>query len=226
VQLTNTFTVPVPVERAWQVLLDAERVAPCLPGASVDQVDGDDVHGRVAARLGPIHVQYQGTVSFVERDELAHRAVLHASAKESRGDGTARATIAASLAPDGDATTVTVVTDLAITGKPAQFGRGVVADVSRHLVGQFARNLASEIESGRLAVATDGEAAPADSAGPAPSAGSAGSAGSRPVEPAAGAGLPVLGLVWAATRRMVVPFAVGIVAGWLVGRSGTRRRAC
>ena len=167
-QITNTFSVPVPVDTVWKTLLDVKQVAPCMPGASVDRVEGDDVFGSVKVKLGPIMMRYQGTLTFAERDEAAHRAVLSARAQETRGAGSVNATVTASLASAGDGTEVTVVTDLDITGKPAQFGRGVMTDVSRHLVGQFAQNLAREFESGRLGDTPAG--VPAADTGETPSA--------------------------------------------------------
>lgn len=145
-QLEHELTVPVPVARAWDVLLDVERIAPCMPGATVDSFDGEIIEGRVKVKVGPIQVTYTGTARFVEKDEADRRAVIDASAKETRGAGTARATITAVLHDDGANTTrVTVTTDLAITGKPAQFGRGVMAEVGNKLLGQFADCLADEL---------------------------------------------------------------------------------
>lgn len=151
-QLENTFIVPVPVEDAWRVLLDVEQIAPCMPGATVESVDGDNVVGRVKVKLGPMIITYRGTMTFLERDETAHRAVLSASAHEARGGGTASATITAVMRDLGGETEVTVQTDLNVTGKPAQFGRGVLADVSENLIQQFATSLARQIETGDVGV--------------------------------------------------------------------------
>jgi carbon monoxide dehydrogenase subunit G len=149
-ELNNTFTVPVPVDEAWRVMLDVARFAPCMPGATVDQVQGDDVLGRVRVKLGPISITYQGKVTFVEKDEEKHRVVLSAAARETRGSGTASARVTAALNDVGGATEVSVSTDLNITGKPAQFGRGVMSDVSERIMGEFAENLARELDSGPL----------------------------------------------------------------------------
>jgi carbon monoxide dehydrogenase subunit G len=145
VQLENTFTVAAPIDEAWKVLLDPERVARCMPGATLDEAEGDEFKGRVKVKVGPIVVTYQGTAKFVEKDEQAHRAVIDAAGKESRGSGTARATVTTALIERGEQTEVTVVTDLNITGRPAQFGRGVIADVAGKLTDTFATNLAGEL---------------------------------------------------------------------------------
>jgi uncharacterized protein len=151
-QLENTFTVPVPVEDAWIVLLDVEQIAPCMPGATVESVDGDNIAGRVKVKLGPMVITYHGTMTFLERDESAHRAVLSASAREARGGGTASATFTAVMRDLGGDTEVSVQTDLNVTGKPAQFGRGVLADVSENIIQQFATSLARQIETGDVGV--------------------------------------------------------------------------
>src|SRR4051812_12074529 len=148
VQLENSFTVPVPVDEAWRVLLDIERIAPCMPGAALDSVDGDDFTGRVKVKLGPINLTYQGKASFIEKDEAAHKAVIDARGKDQRGNGTAAAVVTARLAEEGAITRVDVLTDLNITGRPAQFGRGVMTDVGNKLLGQFADKLAAQLGEG------------------------------------------------------------------------------
>ena len=148
-QLEHQFRVPVPVAQAWDVLLDVERIAPCMPGATVESFDGETIVGRVKVKVGPIQVTYTGTARFTDKDEPTRRAVIEASAKEARGSGTATATITARLQDDGgSATNVTVTTDLAITGKPAQFGRGVMEEVGNKLLGRFADCLADTLSSG------------------------------------------------------------------------------
>ena len=163
-QLENSFTVPVPVDEAWRVLLDIERIAPCMPGAALDSVEGDDFTGRVKVKLGPINLTYQGKASFIEKDEAAHRAVIDARGKDQRGNGTAAATVTAQLRAEGDVTRVDVLTDLNITGRPAQFGRGVMTDVGNKLLGQFADKLASQLGEGDA----QGDADRARAAGTAP----------------------------------------------------------
>ena len=124
VQLDNKFTVPAPVSEVWKTLLDMERIAPCMPGATVDRVDGDEVAGRVRVKVGPITASYAGTARFVTKDEASHRTVLEASGRETRGSGTASATVEVTMSEQGAVTQVRVVTSLEITGKQAQFGRG------------------------------------------------------------------------------------------------------
>jgi len=140
-ELTNEFEVAVPVEEAWTLLTDVERIAPCLPGAELQEVEGDEYRGVVKVKVGPIAASYKGSARFEELDGIAHRGVLRAEGRETRGQGNASATITATLSSSGTGTKVEVVTDLAITGKVAQFGRGVLADVSGKLLDQFVRNL-------------------------------------------------------------------------------------
>jgi carbon monoxide dehydrogenase subunit G len=180
VQLEHSFRVPVEVEQAWQVLLDIERIGPCLPGAVIDSVDGDNFTGTVKVKVGPINLTYKGKASFVEKDPTAHRAVIDARGKDARGSGTASAKVTATLRQDGDATAVDVLTDLDITGKPAQFGRGVMADVGNKLLGQFADCLAARLgDGGEEAPPATQPAAVAEPAEPTdgPAAAAAGDAG-------------------------------------------------
>jgi len=141
-ELEHSFTVPVPEERAWEVLLDVKRVAPCMPGATLDSVDGDEIKGRIKVKVGPIAMTYAGTARFTERDPHAHVITLEASGKETRGAGTASATVRSMLEGQGGQTHVVVHTTLNVTGRPAQFGRGVMAEVGGKLIGIFASNLA------------------------------------------------------------------------------------
>jgi carbon monoxide dehydrogenase subunit G len=139
VDLTHRFTVPTGVDEAWAHFQDIEGVATCFPGAVVSSVEGETFHGSVKVKLGPIALVYNGSGTFVEKDEAAHRFVVDAKGKDKRGNGTAGAKVTLRMTPSavGDSTDVEVVTDLAITGKPAQFGRGVMQDVSDKLLGQF-----------------------------------------------------------------------------------------
>ncbi|MCW2698431.1 MAG: coxG [Modestobacter sp.] len=151
-QLENSFTVPLPIDEAWRVLMDIDRIAPCMPGAILDSVEGDDFTGRVKVKLGPINLTYQGKGSFIERDETTHQAKIDARGKDQRGNGTAAAIVTAKLASEGDVTRVDVLTDLNITGRPAQFGRGVMTDVGNKLLGQFADKLSAQLASGDLGI--------------------------------------------------------------------------
>ncbi|AKH86015.1 hypothetical protein AA958_31635 [Streptomyces sp. CNQ-509] len=154
-ELRHEFTVPVPADEAWRALLDIERIAPCMPGAAVESFDGETVRGTVKVKVGPIALTYRGTASFREKDEAGRRMVLSANGKEARGTGTARATVTGELTETGGGTRVSVVTDLAVTGRPAQFGRGVLAEVGDRLVGRFAECLAGKLADGGAEVATD-----------------------------------------------------------------------
>jgi carbon monoxide dehydrogenase subunit G len=158
-KLENEFTVPAPVERAWDVLLDVERVAPCLPGAAIEGADGDEHKGTMTIKIGPITARYQGTVKIEEADEAARRAVMRAQARDSRGQGTAAATITSTMEEVEGGTRVHVETDMRVTGPAAQFGRGVMQDVSAKLMGRFADCLAEEMAGATSApVASGGEA--------------------------------------------------------------------
>ncbi len=165
-ELDNSFTVPVPPDRAWDVLLDVERIAPCMPGATVEEFDGEVVTGRIKVKVGPVSLTYRGTAKFIERDPGNQVVVVEASGKETRGAGTASATVRASLEPEssGESTRVTMHTTMNVTGRPAQFGRGVMVEVGGKLVDKFAENLAQYITGGNGASAegTDGTAAAAD----------------------------------------------------------------
>ena len=156
-EMDHSFTVPVPPDRAWDVLLDVEGIAPCMPGATVDEFDGEVVTGRIKVKVGPVSLTYRGTAKFIERDPAAQVVVMEASGKETRGAGTASATVRASLEPEssGEATKVTMHTTMNVTGRPAQFGRGVMVEVGGKLVEKFAENLAQLI-SGDGAAAADG----------------------------------------------------------------------
>lgn len=198
-ELENSFSVEVPIDRAWEVLTDVPAIAPCLPGAKLTEVDGDDYKGTVKVKVGPIVAEYKGTATFVETDEAARRIVLRAEGRETRGQGNASATITAVLNPDGDTTKVTVHTDMSITGKAAQFGRGVMAEVSAKLMKQFSDNLAETVLGDKAepgAAAGVGEkagsaAAAASAAGSSAaglSAGASSAAGSTPGSPSTAAG--------------------------------------
>lgn len=144
-QLVNEFSVALPIDKAWAILTDVEKIAPCLPGATLEEIDGEVYSGSVKVKVGPIVASYKGKASFIEMDKAVHKAVLKAEGRDTKGQGNASATITAELSADGDKTKVKVTTDLAITGRVAQFGRGVLSDVSSKLMGQFVTSLESLI---------------------------------------------------------------------------------
>jgi hypothetical protein len=168
-ELSNEFVVPVGVDEAWVLLTDVERIAPCMPGAQLTEIEGDEYRGVVKVKVGPITAQYKGKATFVEKDDAAHKAVLRAEGRDTRGQGNANATITATLVSEDGGTRVTVVTDLAITGRAAQFGRGVMADVSTKLLGQFVSCLEKTV-LGAGAPAAEAPAAEAPTAAAAASA--------------------------------------------------------
>jgi uncharacterized protein len=217
-EFVNTFTVPVGVDRAFEILTDLERVAPCLPGAVLEEVDGEAYTGRVKVKVGPIAVTYRGTAEITEKDAEAKHAVIHAKGKEARGAGTATADVAADLVSLGDAETeVTVTTDLTITGKPAQFGRGVMEEVGTKLIGTFADRLSAMIEEdeqGGGAAAGDAlppatAAAPADTV-PAPAAAPTPASGPRRIAPPAQEpeALDLMEVAGGAVTKRLVPLVV------------------
>ncbi len=209
-KLENRFTVPVPVAEAWQVLLDVERVAPCMPGATLTERDGDSFSGTVKVKVGPINLTYRGKARFVSLDEAGRVAVIEGSGKETRGTGTAKATVTCRLHEQGDTTDVEVDTDLAVTGKPAQFGRGVLADVSGKLVDQFASCLAEEILAGTPAEAPPPAAAPA-------SAPAAALAPARKARPPAEA-IDLLGTAGAPVLKRLAPVGAAVLVLLLLVR--------
>lgn len=238
-ELTNTFAVRVPVDVAWRVLTDVERIAPCLPGARLDRVEGEDFHGAVRVRVGPVTAEYRGRAHFLERDEAAGRAVLRAEGRDSRGQGTANATITATLVPSGEVTEVRVVTDLTVTGRVAQFGRGALSEVSAKLLGQFVACLEETVLASEAGPARPSEAAGSSeatssevtssaatdaggegvgpTAGPVAEAGR--SAGRPPTEPEA---IDLIGVAGGAILRRALP--VLVVLGALAVLWWRRRR--
>jgi carbon monoxide dehydrogenase subunit G len=208
-KLEHSFTVPVPVEQAWPVLMDVQRIAPCMPGATLEQVDGEEFRGRVRVKVGPITVSYQGVARFAEVDETSRRVVLEASGKEPKGSGSVKALITANLRDDGPRTAVDVSTDLAITGKPAQFGRGLLEDIGEKIIGQFADNLASEIEHPATASAGEPAAtAPSEAGSATRLATPASSSPSRPAEPS----LDLMSTVAPVVIKRAAPLACALLA--------------
>lgn len=158
-KINNEFTVGVPVEEAWDVMLDLERIAPCLPGASIQESTGDgEYKGTMKVKIGPITATYKGTVKIEEANEGAHRAVIKATGRDARGQGTASATITSTLEGQGNDTKVNVETDMHLTGRAAQFGRGIAQDVASKMLGQFADCLEEELAGQPQGQATAGAA--------------------------------------------------------------------
>src|SRR5882757_4443076 len=144
-ELKDTFTVDVPPERLWEVLTDVERIAPCVPGFELEEVDEPDYRGRMKIKVGAIQMSYDATITFAERDDAARRAVLKVKGKERRGPGAVDATTTASLSGENGKTTAEMVTDVQVTGRIAQFGRGIISDVSSRLTEKFVANLEQQV---------------------------------------------------------------------------------
>ena len=188
--LQNSFVVPADIETTWKALLDIHRIAPCMPGAVLTASEGDTFEGTVKVKLGPVTMTYGGTARFVETDEANGRAVIDASGKESRGSGTAKALVTTQLVAESPTSTrVEVVTDLVVTGKPAQFGRGVMQDVAGRIIDQFAANLSAVIAA-EVNPVTD-----------------------QPVVvPKAAESIDLLGAAGAPVLKRLIPVAIGVVA--------------
>ncbi len=202
-KIEDQFRVDVPIDEAWKVLLDLERIAPCLPGAQLTEVEGDEYRGTVKIKVGPITAQYKGVAKIVEADEANHKVVLQAEGRDTRGQGNASAAVIATLVEEDGGTVVKIDTDLNITGKVAQFGRGVMADVSSKLLGQFADNLQQDVLSGTPTVAT--ETPPAAEAVTAP--GAARKIDSKEAEP-----IDLVDAAGGSVGKRVVPLLAGLVA--------------
>jgi carbon monoxide dehydrogenase subunit G len=184
IELDNSFTVPVPPEKAWDVLLDVEQIAPCMPGASVTSIsdDGNEVEGQVKVKLGPLSLTYKGTAKFTNKDQANHTIAIEATGKETRGAGTASANVQATLKPADAAgsTLVAIHTSLNVTGRPAQFGRSLLPEVSGKLIAQFATNLEALIASDNAPVASEETASPEADGTAADSSGEAAPAAAKP----------------------------------------------
>lgn len=208
--LNHTFSVPVPIAEAWNVLTNVERIAPCLPGAQLQEVEGETYRGAVKVKVGPIQAQFKGQASFVERDDTAHKAVLRGEGRDTGGKGNASALITAQLTGiTSGSTKVEVTTDLSITGKIAQFGRGAMADISDKILGQFVENLNTLIASQPAAPAAEAPAAAqpaAADAGPRKIDGPE----AKPIDLLDAAGAPIL------KRALPVVVVVAAVIVWLV----------
>lgn len=222
-ELKNDFHVSVPIDVAWEVLTDLERVAPCLPGAELQEVEGDEYRGIVKVKVGPISAQYKGTARFLEKDDEQHRAVLLAEGRDTCGQGNASATVTAIATSDNGGTTVSIVTDMAITGKVAQFGRSVMGDVSAKMLDEFAQRLEADVLSqgsapepaetaGEATAETDGAA---ESADPSPVR----AIHSVPAEP-----VDLLGTAGPSVVKRLAPLAAGLILLLVWSRLRRRRR--
>jgi carbon monoxide dehydrogenase subunit G len=237
-QLENEFAVPVPVSQTWSTLLDVQRIAPCMPGATVERVDGDEVAGRVRVKVGPIALSYAGRARFITKDEAEHRIVLEASGRETKGSGTAAAKVETQMIDEGSATRVKVLTDLDVTGKPAQFGRGVMADVAGKLTDQFAACLAKQVQAPDGADAASGGGAgtrgapgQASQAAEVPGASASQAAGQGTVTALPGAtaaeqpdSLDLIGTVAMPLVKRFAPTLAGLLAGLVIGALAGRRQ--
>jgi carbon monoxide dehydrogenase subunit G len=215
VKIEDSFRVDVPVDEAWKVLLDLERIAPCLPGAQLTEVEGDEYRGTVKIKVGPITAQYKGVAKIEEADEANHKVVLQAEGRDTRGQGNASATVTATLVAEGAGTTVNIDTDLNITGKVAQFGRGVMADVSSKLLGQFADNLKQDVLSGDATVAAD--EAPTDP-------GARESAGPRTIDSKEAEPIDLMDAAGGSVGKRIVPIIAGLVVVIAIRRIFKRRK--
>jgi carbon monoxide dehydrogenase subunit G len=222
VKIEDNFRVDVPVEEAWKVLLDLERIAPCLPGAQLTEVEGDEYRGTVKIKVGPITAQYKGVAKIEEADEANRKVVLQAEGRDTRGQGNASATVTATLSPEGDGTNVNIDTDLNITGKVAQFGRGVMADVSSKLLGQFAENLQRDVLSGSAADEAPTQAVPVVSDDADTQPGSEG--GVRKIDSKEAEPIDLMDAAGGSVGKRVVPIIAGLVVVIAIRRVFKRRK--
>ena len=229
-ELTSEFTVDAPIEQAWTVLTDVERVATCIPGAELQEVEGEEFRGTVKVKVGPITAQYKGTARFLEQDDAAHRVVIKAEGRETRGQGNASATITATLTEADGKTNASIVTDLSITGRVAQFGRGVLSDVSAKLLGQFATCLEADLRRGNeaapTAVPTAADHAEASSATEQPSTDAASGPARTPARPPAPEAVNLMSVVGGSIlKRVAAPLVslAGLVGAFVFFRRRRRK---
>ena len=217
-KIQNEIEVAAPPEELFDVLSDVERVAPLLPGATLEGKEGDAYTGAVKLKIGPITASYRGRLRFLELDEESHRAVMEASAQETNGQGNAQARITASVSGSDSRSVLNLDTDLEVRGKAAQFGRGVLGNVSQRILDQFARNLESEVLSSREEPPPEEEAEEAEEAEP-------GGAGPQRAAPAGGESLDVLSLLGGSpVLRQAAPVVAGLILGLLVGNFFASRK--
>jgi carbon monoxide dehydrogenase subunit G len=220
-KLDHEFTVPAPIEDAWAAFNDLDRVVPCFPGATLTSFDGEGFEGSVRVKLGPVSLLYTGAGSFAERDPVAHRAVVAAKGKDRRGNGTASARVTAWLTGSGSSTAVKVETDLTVTGRPAQFGRGLMQEVSDKLLDQFVACLTKELGTNAAGSSAQTPAEAQATTGLSGQQGP-GKADDQAAEPAGRAGEPAafdLGSTLApALARRLAPYLIGAVLALVVRR--------
>lgn len=215
-ELQNSFVVPADIDTAWKTLQDVEFLAPCVPGATLTKSDGENFEGNVKVKLGPVAMTYGGTARFVSRDEATHTAVIEGSGKETKGTGTAKGLVTAVLVAEApDRTRCDVVSELTITGKAAQFGRGVMQDVAGRIIDQFSANLAAQMTAAAAPAAEpEPAAASASSNGSAAGASAAPSAPratTPPPRPQADEAIDLLGTAGAPVLKRAIPLAIGAV---------------
>lgn len=216
--LKNEFEVAVPIAKAWEVLTDLERIAPCMPGAQLQEVEGEEYRGLVKVKVGPITAQYKGKATFVEKDDENYRAELKADGRDTRGQGNANATIVAALASTETGTKVTVDTDLAVTGKVAQMGRGVMADVSAKLLDQFVENLEAMLEADEAPLETSDETASDNVDADTESDEAAVTSGVKVINQPEPEPVDLLETAGAPVAKRVVPAVVGVLVLLLIWR--------
>jgi uncharacterized protein len=215
-ELNHDFQVSVPIEHAWAVLTDLERIAPCMPGAQLLEVEGDEYRGVVKVKVGPITAQYKGTAKIVELDPVSHRAVLRAEGRDTKGQGAAAANVTATLTQSDGGTDVHIETDLDISGKVAQFGRGAIGEVSGKILDQFVRDLEATVlsDSGSSTDSDDGTS-PSASPGSSGGAGSSGAttvsadSGRRVIESAPAKPVDLLDVAGGSVLKRILPLVLG-----------------
>jgi carbon monoxide dehydrogenase subunit G len=226
-ELDNEFDVGVPIDQAWAILTDLERIAPCMPGAQLQEVEGDEYRGIVKVKVGPITAQYKGTATFVELDESTHTAKISATGRDTRGQGNASAAVVATLEDRGDSTHVSVLTDLTVTGKVAQFGRGVLADVSGKLMDQFVSSLEetvlADLDTSPAAPGDDG-AAQDDAAGSREAGEPASTSGVRTIDAPEAEPVDLVGAAGSSVLKRVLPALGALIAVLAFGYLLKRRR--
>ena len=228
-EITDSFRVSTPIDATWKVMLDIEGIAPCMPGAQLQEVDGDEYRGVVKVKVGPITAQYKGTARLAEVDEANRRIVIDASGRDTRGQGNAKATIVVTMKPEGAGTKVEVATDLAITGKVAQFGRGVLVDVSSKLMGQFVENVERDVLStagggdtshagGPYEQALESVAPEVIAPNAAPSAAASSASGPRRIDSPDVEPVDLLDMAGASVTKRLVPIGIGALVLFVLWR--------